>query len=144
MVIVPGGHDAPAGGSHDRERATARQVMVVDDDASVLAVLEGFLTAWGYRTLPFGSFEDARVSLLAHVPDALVVDIRLGGYNGVQLVYLAKQANPAMIAVVVSGFDDPVLRAEAAHAGATAYLVKPLEFSRLRQCLAGNAPDTTD
>jgi DNA-binding NtrC family response regulator len=142
MISMPGEHDARSGGSQDHDLATARLVMVVDDDAGVLAALEALLASWGYRILPFGSFEDARVSLQAHAPDALVVDVRLGEFNGVQLVYLAKQVNPAMIVVVVSGYDDPVLRAEAARAGAAAYLVKPLELPRLRQYLASNAPDT--
>ena len=40
-----------------------------------------------------------------------------------------------------AGFDDPVLRTEAAHAGAL-YLVKPIESQRLLDLVAGK-PDTT-
>jgi two-component system response regulator RegA len=123
--------------------ANMRQVMIVDDDALVLAMLERLLAVWGYRTVPFGSFEDARTSLSTHLPDALVVDVRLGDYNGLQLVHMAKQSNPAMIVVAVSGFDDPVLRAEAASIGVP-YLVKPSELPRLRQYLSAEALDQPD
>jgi DNA-binding response OmpR family regulator len=110
--------------------------MIVDDEPAVLATLDRLIASWGYRTLPYGSFEAARVALNDLPPDALVTDIRLGGYNGLQLVHLARQRNPAITVVVVSGIDDPVLRVEAANANAE-YLLKPTEISRLRQCLAG-------
>jgi DNA-binding response OmpR family regulator len=110
--------------------------MVVDDEPSVLATLARLVSAWGFRTLAFGTFEEARKALSLQNPDALVTDVRLGDYNGLQLVHIVKQRNPNTIVVAVSGIDDPVLRVEAANAGA-AYLLKPSELSRLRQYLSG-------
>jgi DNA-binding NtrC family response regulator len=109
--------------------------MVVDDDPSALSALERLLSFWGYRTLPCSSFEDARHALSLRMPDALITDVRLGDYNGLQLVHLMKQRNPGAVMVAVSGIDDPVLRTEAANAGA-AYLLKPTEISKLREHLA--------
>ena len=51
------------------------------------------------------------------------------------LRYLARQNHPEMMLVAVSGFDDPVLRAAAADAGA-AYFLKPIEFLHLKEHLA--------
>ena len=117
-----------------KDPAPARLVMVVDDDAAVLAVLERLLIRWGYRTAAFLRFEEARGSLERVSPDALVVDIRLGEHNGLQLVHLARQSNPEMVIVVVSGFDDLVLRQEAGLVGAK-YLLKPQELTRLKDYL---------
>lgn len=114
--------------------SSARQVMIVDDDRVVLDALDRLLMLWGYRTLPFERFEDARMSLAVQCPDALVVDIRLGEFNGLQLVHLARQTHPDLTIAVVSGFDDPVLRSEAVKAGA-AYLLKPTELPRLKEYL---------
>ena len=105
----------------------------------MLATLERLIVAWGYRAVAIGTFEEARKALSDRPPDALVTDVRLGDYNGIQLVHIAKQRNPATIVVAVSGIDDPVLRVEAAKAGA-AYLLKPDELSRLRQYLSGEKP----
>jgi DNA-binding response OmpR family regulator len=110
-------------------------VLVVDDEPAVLAALERLIASWGYRTLALGTFEEARAALAGRPPDALVTDVRLGEYNGLQLVHLVKQRNPSAIVVAVSGIDDPVLRIEAANAGAP-YLLKPMELSRLREHLA--------
>ena len=109
--------------------------MVVDDDADVLATLAKLLQVWGYEPIVFRRFEDARAFLAEAVPDGLVVDVRLGGYNGLQLMHLAKQIHPDIAVIAVSGYDDPVLRAEAAGAGA-AYLLKPLDVGSFRAHLS--------
>lgn len=112
------------------------QVVIVDDDDLALGALKRLVSFWGFDVVPFTRFEDARAFINSRTPDALIVDVRLGEYNGLQLVHLAKQASPHMAVIAMSGFDDAVLRAEAEHAGAT-YLVKPLDLSRLRQYLPG-------
>ncbi len=113
----------------------SRQIVVVDDDPSVLGMLANLLKAWGYEPLPFSQFEDARTFLTEKAADILIVDVRLGKYNGLQLIHLARQNHPEMVVVAVSGYDDPVLRAAAAEAGA-AYFLKPIEFPSLREHLA--------
>jgi DNA-binding response OmpR family regulator len=110
------------------------QIVIVDDDDLALGTLHRLVAHWGYDVVPFMTFEEARTFLTTRTPDALVVDVRLGSYNGLQLVHLAKQASPSMAVIAVSGFDDAVLRAEAEKAGAT-YLVKPVDIAKLRQYL---------
>jgi two-component system response regulator RegA len=113
--------------------------MVVDDNAGVLATLERIISEWGFETVPFGEFEDAREYLLTNPPlHALVVDIRLGDYNGLQLMHLARQSSPSLIIVAISGFDDRVLRKEAERIG-VAYVLKPTELMNLRQHLSPSA-----
>ena len=116
-------------------KAKRRLIVVVDDDQAVLETFANVLTAWGYQTIPFNRFEDARSFLTQRAADVLIVDVRLGEYNGLQLIHLARQHHPEMVLVSVSGYDDPVLRAEAADAGA-AYFMKPISFSNLRPHLA--------
>jgi DNA-binding response OmpR family regulator len=118
-----------------RRKSKARQIVVVDDDPAVLATLVNVLKAWGYDLVPFTRFEDARAFLSEKAADILIVDVRLGTYNGLQLVHLARQNHPEMRVVAVSGYDDPVLRAAAEDAGA-AYFMKPIEFPHLREHLA--------
>ena len=57
-----------------------------------------------------------------------------GNYNGLQLIHFSRQNSPDTQWLVVSGFDDPVLRAEATKLGAL-FLTKPLDLQRLRQHL---------
>ena len=116
-------------------KSKSRQIVVVDDDRAVLETLANVLNAWGYDAVPFNRFEDARTFLSHQAADILISDVRLGQYNGLQLIHLARQNHPETVVLVMSGYDDPVLRAAAADAGA-AYFVKPIEFPNLREHLA--------
>ena len=50
--------------------------------------------------------------------DALITDVRLGAFNGLQLAVMARDTHPEIRVIVFSGFDDPVLRSDAEHIGA--------------------------
>jgi DNA-binding NtrC family response regulator len=109
-------------------------VVVVDDDLSCLVAIEQILKHWGHETKTFRAFEDARAYLSQARPAVVIVDVRLGNYNGLQLIHFSRQNSPDTQWLVVSGFDDPVLRAEATKLGAL-FLTKPLDLQRLREHL---------
>jgi len=103
---------------------TGKNVLLVDDDPAVLQLVRQWLSSAGYTVIACDRFETAKQHLAAQAPDILVTDVRLGAYNGLQLVILAKQQGPQVAAVVMSAFDDPTLRKEAAQSGA-GYVNKP-------------------
>ena len=113
--------------------------MIVDDDVEILNGVVAMLTGWGWSVLSFDKFEAARAKLLAGVDaDALLVDVRIGAFNGLHLVHLARKLHPTMTVVAMTGFDDPVLRAEAEKAGATFFL-KPVRPEDLHKTLFRDA-----
>lgn len=119
------------------DTAQTGTVVIVDDDVSCLVAVEQIVRHWGHETRTFRSFEDARTFLGQQKPAYVIVDVRLGTYNGLQLIHFSQQNSPDTHWMVVSGFDDPVLRREAAKLGA-AFMTKPIDLERLRQYLAGN------
>jgi DNA-binding response OmpR family regulator len=98
------------------------RVLVVDDDEVYLAGIKELLEAAGYEMLVASTFEDGKRVLQDNTPDLMIIDVRLGAFNGLQLISTGEVRIPA---VVVTGFDDPVLRADAQGFGAS-YLVKPV------------------
>jgi DNA-binding NtrC family response regulator len=115
-----------------------RHVLVVDDDESCCRALELFFENSGQPTHAFRTFEAARGWLKTASPDIAVVDVRLGSYNGLQLIHLIHELNPEAVLVAMSGFDDSVLRKEADGMGAS-FLMKPLDLTALKQ-VVGLAP----
>jgi DNA-binding NtrC family response regulator len=104
---------------------TARKdVLLVDDDRAVLNLLQQWLTSAGYSVVACDQFEEAKRHLENASPDVLVTDVRLGAFNGLQLVIVAKEQSANVAAVVMSAYDDPMLRKEANQCGA-GYLNKP-------------------
>lgn len=102
------------------------RVLLVDDDLPTLQMMTDWLTSAGHGVIPCHTFEKARVALSTETADLLVTDVRLGPFNGLQLVVLAKAEKPEMPAMVLTGYDDPVLRGEASASGASFHL-KPMD-----------------
>lgn len=67
-------------------------------------------------------FQEAKRVLGAQPPDLLVTHVRLGEYNGLQLVLRGKLTRPAMAAILVVDTPDPVLERDAAEMDATLVL----------------------
>jgi DNA-binding response OmpR family regulator len=107
-----------------------KRVLVVDDDAALLEAVRRGLEAADMRVTACATFEDARQALRENTFDALLTDVRLGAFNGLQLAVVARTYDPTISVIVFSGCDDPVLREEAERAGG-AYFVKPVHISEL-------------
>jgi YesN/AraC family two-component response regulator len=88
----------------------------------------------GCEVVACHTVEAARVCLEPLKPDVLLTDVRLGKDNGFFLAVMASQKAPATRIIVMSGFDDPVLRLEAQKLNAE-YLLKPLDRDRLRKII---------
>lgn len=88
-----------------------------------------------YRVVACSNFVSARQFLTKRVPAALITDVQLGPYNGLQLVYLAREKRPMAVVATLAETDDSVLRGEARRAGAT-FLVKPVSREDLLRTLS--------
>lgn len=115
------------------------RVLVVDDEPALLEALKIALGRGPCAVTACRTFEEARQQLLSETFDVLITDVRLGAFNGIQLAVVARDRNPAMKIVVFSGYDDPVLRAEAGNLGAT-YLVKPISAEQLLNLIDDCSP----
>jgi two-component system response regulator YesN len=107
-----------------------QRVLLVDDEPMVLNAIRRAFERAGRIVTACRTFEDAREELITGDFDALLTDVRLGGFNGLQLAVVARHLDPEMRIVVFSGSDDAVLREEAARLGA-AYVVKPVAPEQL-------------
>lgn len=114
------------------------RVVIVDDNEPLLRAMEECVAGAGHDVVAFGQFESAKTYLATTQFDVLVTDVRLGAYNGLQLAMFAKLEHPETTAIVLSGFDDPVLRKDAASIGAR-FCVKPVGTEALLDGIA-NTP----
>ena len=106
------------------------RVILVDDEAALLEALRQALERGDCEVVATRRFDEARHLLLTEEFDVLITDVRLGAFNGIQLAVIGRDRSPEMKIIVFSGYDDPVLRAQATDLGAT-YLVKPVTGERL-------------
>lgn len=100
-------------------------LMVVSTDPTVLSARASVLRQAGQRVVACPGFPDARKLLNeGPSPDLLVTDVRLGPYNGLHLVAIARVEHPRTLALVI-GAADHVLESEARGLAAR-YVVGPL------------------
>src|SRR5262245_29947415 len=88
----------------------SRRVLIVDPEDDRRQSLVSVAAQAGCDTTTRATFSDARQELAAGPYDVLITGLKLGSFNGIHLVYLAHQANPACLCIVHSddfgsGFD---------------------------------------
>ena len=115
-----------------------RTVLIVDDDLLLRNTLAQLLAIEGYCVLTADSFEAGRSVLHESSPDILIVDIRLGVFNGLQLIATAPRGIPS---IVMTGHDDVTLKRAAYQFGAE-YLVKPIPSELLLASVRRQLSDT--
>ena len=106
------------------------KLLILEDDESLDNLYEETFRDAGYDVVGCTRFEDARASLKREVPDVLLTDVRVGDFNGLQLAHLFRSHAPSGRIVVISGYDDPVIRRDAEALGAT-FLLKPIDLPEL-------------
>jgi len=106
---------------------TAHKILIVDDNATTRGELVKLLADAGFETMTAATVPEAMRALTATPPHLLITEIRLDSYNGLHLIAMAPKPIPA---IVITGYADPVLEAEARRGGAE-YLVKPFDPERL-------------
>src|SRR5689334_16484777 len=71
------------------------------------------------------SYEEGKRLWREITPAVLVVDIRLGQFNGLQLLMRARADRPDLKCIITCPFPDPVLEAETHRFGGI-FLIKPI------------------
>jgi two-component system response regulator RegA len=106
------------------------KVLVLEDEKGVAELYAAALRNAGLEPTICNSFPDARACLKAELPDGLLTDVRVGEFNGLQLVHLFRSMSPTGIVVVATGHDDPTIKAEAEKLGAY-FVTKPVDINAL-------------
>jgi len=109
-------------------------VLLVDDDADVLAMLETVLTTRTFDVVGLASCgEDAEQVAVAMRPDAAVVDYMMPGMDGFETATRIKAVCPACVVVIFSALD---LGADADDHPAVDHFVKKSDVLLLDRLLA--------
>jgi DNA-binding NtrC family response regulator len=112
--------------------ALRHRILVVDDEDGMRSFLFTILARAGYDVVTAESVQVGSSALEGASADLLITDVRLGEFNGLQLLARNPRAVPA---IVITGFPDPVLEAQAREFGA-AFLLKPIEPAGLLTLVA--------
>jgi DNA-binding NarL/FixJ family response regulator len=103
------------------------RVLLVDDDDDLRTVLRDLFNEAAADIELVGSYSrasDAMRYLRADAPDVLIVDVRLGGTDGLELTQLLLEVDASLPVIVFSAYLDSTARATAEHLGVREILDK--------------------
>jgi len=99
-------------------------ILIVDDEAEIRALLRAGLEAEGFGVLEAGSGAEAEAHLAGHPVRLVTLDLKLGGEDGLKLArdLRAKRNTPI---IMITGKGDPIDRVVGLELGADDYIAKP-------------------
>lgn len=107
------------------------QILVVDDEVSILRALERFLGEKGYGILTCNNYQSALKILGEGYVDLALVDLKLGSQDGIELIKQIAKISPRTASIIMTGYGSIETAVEAVKAGAFHYVTKPFEFADL-------------
>jgi CheY-like chemotaxis protein len=116
-----------------------KTILIVDDDAASLVLVERVLEAEGYETKSASTPEQALEVLKDWTPNAILLDIQLQGLdNGLEFSRRLKSnvATTTIPIIAFTAYSDTWTEAEARAAGCDGYLVKPITAKMLAETIS--------
>lgn len=107
------------------------RMLIVDDEPDICDCLEQFFLAHGFTVLLAFNGETALQHLQQHPVDVILLDVRLPGMSGFDVLKRAKSLLPQARIIMVTSMDLAEVKRDAlaAAGGACAYVSKPFDFS---------------
>lgn len=103
------------------------KILVVDDEANIRLTLSALLQRTGYDVTSAENGEAAVDLLEQHSFDLLLVDLKMPGMGGMQVVAAARQRQPDIAVIVLTGHGSLDTAIEGLHQGVFDYLLKTTE-----------------
>ena len=128
--------------------SVGHHVLVVDDDPTVSDVVRRYLEQDGFRVRLAADGLAALAAVAAETPDLVVLDLMLGGIDGLEVCRRLRRELPDLPVVMLTALGEEVDRVVGLEVGADDYVTKPFSVRelvlRVRSVLRRAAPSTED
>ena len=108
-------------------------VLVVDDDLALQELFKSFLNKIGFSRVVVGTAKDAISSLRKQKFDLMFLDLQLPDAPGDQVYKTAKQIDPDLNVIVITGYPDSEMLDRILQISPVTVLKKPLKIEQLNQ-----------
>jgi DNA-binding response OmpR family regulator len=106
-------------------------VLIVDDEREFATTLTERLSLRGYEACAAFCAEEALAAVAASAPDVVLLDLKLPGVRGVELLMTLRQLLPHAEIILLSGHLDLAEKIEGVRIDAFGLLLKPVEMAEL-------------
>lgn len=117
------------------------RILIIDDDGFIRMALTEAVSSWGYETHAAESIVAGTKAFEEFEPSIALIDVELPDGSGIDLLKKLKEANPELVAIIVTGNVDVAHTVAALRAGAHDFIGKPVRLEELEVTLR-NAVET--
>ena len=106
-------------------------ILIVDDDSHIRGSFEKILTEEGHIVYTASTGEEGIHLTKEHIPDLVIMDIRLPGMNGLETFQTIRSFNSKTPVIVLTAFGTTETAIKATKLGAFDYVLKPFEIPEM-------------
>jgi two-component system, response regulator, stage 0 sporulation protein F len=112
------------------------KILIVDDEIWVRELLEEFLNLQGYQVTLAANGEEALNKIDQDRPDVVLLDIKMPGINGLEVLGTIKGLDKKIGIIMLSAFGDFDTVQKALEMGADHFIEKPFDLDRISKILS--------
>ncbi|MCX6853651.1 MAG: sigma-54 dependent transcriptional regulator [Verrucomicrobia bacterium] len=124
------------------------KLVIIDDEAAILELMSKLCRAAGHTVFGYTTGLEGMAAIRTQQPDLVIVDLRIGDVNGLDLVSMCRDQYPNTAVIMVTGHGSVETAVEAMRLGAFDYLTKPFDLGDLiktvNQALGRGAAGATE
>jgi len=110
----------------------ADSILIVEDESGTRATLSAILEEAGYGVTGMEKGAEAQKMIKGHSFNVIITDIRLPDVGGMEILELAKEINPDVAVIMMTGYASIETAVNAVNEGAYAYFVKPVNPDEIK------------
>ncbi|NML21553.1 sigma-54-dependent Fis family transcriptional regulator [Pseudoflavitalea sp. G-6-1-2] len=118
-------------------------ILIIDDEKAIRKTLSEILSYEGYKIEEAGDGEEGLKKFKEKTFDVVLCDIKMPKLDGIEFLDKAREANPDVPVIMISGHGTIETAVEAVKKGAYDYIAKPPDLNRLLITIR-NATDKTN
>lgn len=121
------------------DRSGMLHLLVVDDETPIRTAAAEIARNRGFAVHTADSIPTARAALAAHMADIVLLDLKLPGGGGLELLDEIRTLYPETVVIVMTAYATVASAVEAMRSGASEYLTKPFTLDELGDVLERGA-----
>ena len=107
------------------------KILIVDDDKDIQVVLSEIIKTEGYEAIVAGDGKEALKEIRAHAPDLVLLDLKLPGMDGMEVLEESKKIDRDIVVIMLTGHGGIQSTVQAMKPGAFDYLTKPFAYEEI-------------
>src|SRR6185503_1492707 len=113
------------------------RVLVIDDEPEVTDIVTLALSECGHEVISALHAGDGLMLFDVEGPDVVVVDLRMPGMSGIEVLQQIRDRRPELPVIVISAYADAAIAQQCLDRGAVGFIRKPFAVEHLEDAVAG-------